>query len=76
MQWHTRTPNAPLNQGNTWVIQRTMPGTSNGVRSRTEILSGNQWVSKQTWQDAINARANGTATPEKIKILDEGHWKE
>ena len=26
VRWHTRTSGAPEGQGNTWVIQRTIPG--------------------------------------------------
>jgi hypothetical protein len=35
-RWHTRTPEAPIEQGNTWVIQRTRPG-SGGTKPTTEL---------------------------------------
>jgi len=34
-RWHTRTPGAPDNQGNTWVV----PGNANGQRSVSNILT-------------------------------------
>ena len=75
VRWHTRTPGAPANQGNTWVIERKTPG-SGGVRPKTEILSGNQWVSRKQWQNAIDAYQNGTATLQQLQMLEKGHWKE
>jgi hypothetical protein len=75
VRWHTRTPGAPANQGNTWVVERKTPG-QDGIPPKTEILSGNQWVSRKKWQNAIEAYQNGTATPQQLQILEEGHWKE
>lgn len=75
VRWHTRTPGAPTEQVNTWVIQRTAPG-SGGTKPATYILSGDRWVPRYEWQAAIDARQAGIATPEQIKILDKGHWKE
>lgn len=74
-RWHTRTPGAPETQGNTWVIQRTKPG-SGGTKPYTEFLAGDDWVPATKWYDAIAGRKAGTATTEQIEILDKGHWKE
>lgn len=75
-RWHTRTPGAPKEQGNTWVIQRTMPGTD-GKKPSTQFLVGdNEWIEGWKWHDAIKARKEGIATKEQIEILDRGHWKE
>lgn len=74
-RWHTRTSGAPETQGNTWVIQRTKPG-SGGTKPYTEFLAGDDWVPATKWYDAIAARKAGTATTEQIEILDKGHWKE
>lgn len=78
-RWHTRTPNAPKEQGDSWVVQRDIAGIGYGkeVRpSRHEILVGkNKWVPKTEWQDAIRARKNGTATKEQRELLDNGYWK-
>ncbi|MBE5974798.1 MAG: hypothetical protein E7251_09410 [Paenibacillaceae bacterium] len=74
-RWHTRTPGAPETQGNTWVIQRTKPG-SGGTKPYTEFLAGDDWIPATKWYDSIAARKAGTATTEQIEILDKGHWKE
>lgn len=39
VRWRTRTSGAPIDQGNTWVIQRTIPG-SGGKRPSTQFLVG------------------------------------
>ena len=76
VRWHTRTSGAPEGQGNTWVIQRTIPGIG-GKKPSTQFLIGeNEWVEGWKWYDAISARKNGTATQEQIELLDKGHWKE
>ena len=82
-RWHTRTPNAPLDQGDTWVVERRRKGIASGPnarKARTEILigkKGNQlkWIPKWKWQDAIRAHKNGTATKEQEELLKNGHWK-
>lgn len=78
-RWHTRTPNAPEEQGDSWVVQRDSAGIGYGKEARParhEILVGrNKWVQKSEWQDAIRARKNGTATKEQKELLDNGHWK-
>ena len=76
VRWHTRTSGAPEGQGNTWVIQRTIPGNG-GKKPSTQFLIGEkEWVEGWKWYDAISARKNGTATQEQIELLDKGHWKE
>lgn len=59
-RWHTRTPNAPKEQGDSWVVQRDKAGIGYGKNARPakhEILVGkNKWVSKKEWQAAIRAR--------------------
>ena len=76
VRWHTRTSGAPEGQGNTWVIQRTIP-ENGGKKPSTQFLIGeNEWVEGWKWYDAISARKNGTATQEQIELLDKGHWKE
>ncbi len=83
-RWHTRTPNAPKGQGNSWVVERKIPGIGNGPnarRAKTEILLGrtasgrNIWVDKKTWNAAIYARRKGTCTKKQKEMLDHGHWK-
>ena len=63
-RWHTRTPNAPESQGNTWVVMRTLPGAANGSTPKKQwILIGKyKWVDKSIWDSAVRARQNGTAT--------------
>ncbi len=64
VRWHTRTSGLPEGQGNTWVIQRTIPGNG-GKKPSTQFLIGeNEWVEGWKWYDAISARKNGTATQE------------
>ncbi|WP_179946615.1 transposase, partial [Listeria sp. ILCC797] len=76
VRWHTRTPGAPVEQGNTWVVQRTVPGNGGNKPQTFFKVGDNEWVEGYRWYDAINARKAGNATPEQIKILDKGHWKE
>lgn len=74
-RWHTRTPGAPIGQGNTWVITRTTPGTATGQRKMQHILVGeNKWVTMNEWQQAITARKNGVATSAQDAMLKAGHW--
>lgn len=83
-RWHTRTPNAPSYQGDSWVVQRRLPGIGSGKNARkgkTEVLVGrtaggrNVWVDLKVWKAAIDARRNGTATKEQKEMLDNGHWR-
>ncbi len=79
-RWHTRTPNAPKTQGNSWVVERKTSGIGYGKNPRPkkeEVLVGkNKWISKQEWKNAITARKNGTATKKQKEWLDNGHWKD
>lgn len=83
-RWHTRTPNAPKEQGNSWVVERRIPGIGNGPNARkakVEVLIGktpcgrNIWVDKKIWDAAVYARKHGTSTKEQKEMLDHGHWK-
>lgn len=78
-RWHTRTPNAPPEQGDSWVVERHRPGIGAGPNARKakrEILIGKgKWISKSTWDEAIRARKTGKATQEQKEILKHGHWK-
>lgn len=83
-RWHTRTPNAPVEQGASWVVERSIPGIGNGPNARKavrEILvrktsSGhNIWVDKTIWDAAVYARKHGTSTQKQKEMLDHGHWK-
>lgn len=77
-RWHTRRPNAPQGQGESWVVQRDKAGIGYGKNARPskhEILVGKcKWVSKKEWLAAIRARKNGIATKEQKEMLDNGHW--
>lgn len=73
-RWHTRTPGAPVDQGDTWVIERKTHGTPTGQQKALHILlADGRWVSKQSWQEAIAARKAGTATAEQEAMLAAGH---
>lgn len=79
-RWHTKTPNAPKSQGNSWVVERRKPGIGygkNASHKQEEVLVGkNKWISKQEWKNAIIARKNGTLTQQQKEWLDNGHWKD
>ena len=79
-RWHTRTPNAPKNQGTSWVVERKIPGVGYGKNFRKpkeEVLVGkNKWISKGKWKEAIASQKNGTATKKQKEWLDNGHWKD
>lgn len=72
VRWHTRTSGAPADQGNTWVIQRTIPGSGGNKPQSFFKIGENEWVEGYKWYDAIAARKAGTATPEQVRILDQG----
>ena len=83
-RWHQRTPNAPIDQGNTWVVERKIDGIGYGPNARprkVEILVGknksgkNIWVDAKTWDKAIKANKKGIATDEQKEMLKNGHWK-
>jgi len=74
-RWHTRTPGAPAEQGNTWVIERITSGNANGQNKVKHILTGEgEWTTRGEWQDAITARQNRTATDYQNNLLKGGHW--
>ena len=79
-RWHTQTPNAPKDQGTSWVVERRIPGVGHGKnvsKPQEEILIGkNKWISKKEWNEAITARKTGKATKRQKEILDNGHWKD
>ena len=75
VRWHTKTPDAPEGQGNTWVVSRVTPGTPTGQVRTEHILVGDTWLPRYQWQDAINAYKNGTATQEQLQLLKNGHWQ-
>ena len=75
-RWHTRTPNAPKEQENTWVIERTLKGIGFGKNKRPKqkhYLCGKKWVSEHDWKTAIDARKKGTITKKQDKMLKAGH---
>lgn len=78
-RWHTRTPNSPLSQGASWVVERRIKGVGYGMNakpSKTEfLLSNSKWISKEIWQSAIRAKKNGTLTSKQKEILNNGHHK-
>ena len=76
VRWHTRTSGAPVDQGNTWVIQRTIPGNGGNKPQSFYKIGADEWVEGYKWYDAIAARKAGNPTPEQVRILDQGHWKE
>ena len=79
-RWHTRTPNAPIWQENSWVVERRINGIGYGKNARPkkeEILIGkNKWISKKEWKEAIFARKNGISTKNQKELLGNGHWKD
>lgn len=77
VRWHTKTSGAPENQSNTFVVQKNIPGNSQGKEQIIEIMIGDdKWVNIEVWNKAITDRKNGVSTPEQDKILSDGHWKE
>ena len=76
VRWHTRTPGAPVDQGNTWVVRKRLPGEGGRMPQNLYKIGENEWVTGKMWHDAVTARSAGTATTEQIEILNKGHWKE
>lgn len=77
-RWHTKTPNSPSYESESWVIERRIPGIGFGKNARPrikEVLVGKKWVSKKIWQKAITAKKNGSATKEQKELLKNGHHK-
>lgn len=74
-RWHTRTPGAPADQGDTWVIERKIHGDPNGKQAIEQVMVGDdQWVSMRAFKEAGNARRAGTATAEQEAMLAAGHF--
>ena len=44
VRWHTKTPGAPEEQGNTWAVSRVTPGTPTGQVRTEHILVGDTWI--------------------------------
>lgn len=80
-RWHTRTPNAPIDEGDSWCVERQLPGIGAGPNARPakrEVLVGeNEWVPKEKWDAAIRDKKNGKLIEEKKKMLtiDIGMFK-
>ena len=59
-RWHTRTPNAPKEQGESWVVQRDREGIGYGKNARPAkheiLIEKNKWVSKKEWQAAHKSK--------------------
>ncbi|VEG12926.1 hypothetical protein [Moraxella cuniculi] len=76
-RWHTRTPGAPANQTNSWVVTRKVQGSRTQKAGDTEYLLNNgQWVSESKWNHALKLRKQGKETKESREILDGGHIKD
>lgn len=73
VRWHTRTPNAPKEQGNTWVVTRVIPGNSSGDPRKAQILVGTKWIEQSEWDSAIEARRNKSASADQEQMLADGH---
>ena len=75
VRWHTRTSGAPEGQGNTWVIQRTIPGNG-GKKPSTQFLIGeNEWVEGWKWYDAISARKMEQDIGRSKHMLDTRYYE-
>ena len=75
-RWHTRTPGAPEEQGNTWVVTKRTPGNAQGLMSQSSVKTGaSEWTSERVWQEAVQAHQEGAATPSQQSLLERGHWK-
>ena len=80
-RWHTRTPEAPPEQGNSWVVERKRPGIGYGKNARPlihEVMiktdNGFKWVPFSEWKKAISARKTGTSSEAQKELLKNGHW--
>ena len=50
-RWHTRTQNAPVEQGDTWVLHRH--STINEGKTKEEYFVGNNWVSGKEFKKYV-----------------------
>ena len=71
-RWHERTPNAPKENGETWVITRKDKKTKQ-IDYLLMQDGKEEWVSVQKWKKAIEERKAGNDTEQSI--LDKGHIK-
>ena len=76
VRWHTRTPGAPITEGNTWQVRRHKPGVGFGNNARPpvdEVLvksaTGKKWVPFEMWQASIDAKTANRLTKENEKVL-------
>ena len=72
VRWHERTPNAPKENGETWVVTR-----EDKTRKQIDFLlmrdGKEQWISEKKWREAMRERQKGSNTGQSI--LDTGHIK-
>lgn len=78
-RWHTRTPNAPIEQRDSWFVNRRVKGIGSGINHRkgfTDVKIGeNMWIDNDIWQDAVSSRKQKQTTQVQEDILDYGHHK-
>lgn len=75
-RWHTPTPNAPAGSKNSWVLERTTPGTPTGqVKVEHMYTPGvnGDWTPKWQWQNAVDAYNNNCMTELQAEIMKVGH---
>ncbi|MDR1559981.1 MAG: hypothetical protein LBS84_09855 [Clostridiales bacterium] len=76
IRWHTRTPGAPADQKNTWIVERTTHGNATGqIKTRHIYTQKKEWVKKYDWQEALRAYQKGVASDAQRLLLESGHWK-
>jgi hypothetical protein len=73
-RWHNRTPGAPQESGDSWVVTREIPGNQWGQTKVTEYLTGDTWTPAAVWKAASDARVKGTATQAQQDLLSSGHF--
>lgn len=64
-RWHTRTKNAPIGQGDTWVLHRH--STINEGKTKEEYLVGDSWVSGKEFKKSDEYRRLG-------HVADDGRF--
>ena len=74
IRWHTRSPSAPPDSGDVWVIFRRIRGNSTTRGYSRYLLDDGTWVSEGQWKAAVQARDLGTSTARQTYILDHGHF--
>ena len=77
-RWHTRTGGAPLEQGDSWVVERVKHGIGfgeNAHKATKQVYVKNKgWVDAEVWEAARKARKTGTSTQKQKELLNDGHW--